>query len=360
MSRVGRVTLLVVSGVLVIFVFGVWAMLDSIDRKLHPACLDQVAEAPDGRFAWIDEEDGEDHDGTTVVYSDGQHTTFFPEPRRISDPPLRIVSTLPGITEMLDHLGAAHALVGVSPWCDVPAGADDPARISVQPLDTEALIAAKPDLVILDRRLHLRDLAKVQQRADRVLLLETSRSLPHLVQSIEVLARVIAGRVGRAQGLEARRAEVAAVTAKAAAFRTRYEALMGRIDSSWPDGPPRVLVLGGWDPLYAMGPGSLLDDLLRICGATNIACDLPTDASGPFQSELVLAREPDWILTPKETMPERMRTRWEHVPAVKHGRLAPAWADDVVRGGPRILDALERLDAVLRGREPPAHLGATK
>ena len=78
---------------------------------------------------------------------------------------------------------------------------------------------------------------------------------------------------------------------RAKAFRVRYEALQASIDPVWEDGAPRVLILGGWDPLYAMGPGSLLDDMLRICGATNIACDLGTDASGTFNEELVLARE---------------------------------------------------------------------
>ncbi|MDF1702309.1 MAG: ABC transporter substrate-binding protein [Planctomycetota bacterium] len=148
---------------------------------------------------------------------------------------------------------------------------------------------------------------------------------------------------------------------EAAAFRTRYEGLLAGIDPVWEDGPPRVLVLGGWDPLYAMGRGSLLDDLLRICGCSNVACDLRTDASGPFSEELILARRPAWILvTSPEPMPARLQARWKNLPAVRDGQVAPAWADDVVRGGPRILDALERLHAVLRASKPPAYLGAMK
>ena len=48
-------------------------------------------------------------------------------------------------------------------------------------------------------------------------------------------------------------------------------------------------------PLYVLGPGSLLDDMMRECGGVNVACDLGR-ASGPFAEELVLARRPDWIL----------------------------------------------------------------
>ncbi len=319
MSKVARTTMLVVGGLLVLFLLAILAMLDSLERRVHPPCLDQVAEAPDGAFPEVD------------PGVDGR--------------PMRIASALPGITEMVAYLGAADRLVAISPWCDVPAGANDPRRVSVQPFDAEGFIATKPDLVIVDRRLHLRDLATIRRHARHILPLETSRSLAHLRQSLVLLARVL---------------EVED-TGPVEAFERRYEALLASIDSTWPDGPPRVFLAGGWDPLYALGPGSLLDDMLRICGGTNIACDLGTDASGTFSEELVLAREPAWILsTTNEPMPDRLRERWARVPAVRDGRIAPAHVDDIVRGGPRILDALERLNDVLRGRRPPADLAVTR
>ena len=334
MSRVARTTLLVVGGLLVIFVIAILAMLDTLDRRIRPACLDTVAEAPDGAF---------DVPGLERLRA------THPDPSA-----LRIASALPGITEMVAHLGAADRLVAISPWCDVPDGAPEPRRVSVQPFDAEGFLAARPNLVIIDRRLHLRDLAEIRRRVPDVLMLETSRSLPHLVRSMEVLAEVLAPAGEGTPPPDGPRA-------RARAFRARYEALVAAIDPVWDDGPPRVLVLGGWDPLYAMGPGSMLDDMLRICGATNVACDLGTDASGPFSEELVVARRPAWILTTTSApMPERLRSRWQHVPAIRDGRIAPAHVDDVVRGGPRILDALERLHAVLRGTQPPAHLGAMK
>lgn len=350
MSRVGRTTVLVVGGMLVIFVVAIAAMLDSIDRRFRPACLERVPEAPDGEFATVDWETDTDAGVHPVRYDDGLETTF-PAPARGT----RIVSTLPGITEMVADLGHAHRLVGISPWCDVPEGAQDPRRITVQPFDAEGMLAVRPDLVLLDRRLHLRDLATIRRRAPHVVMLETSRSLPHLVHSMQLLAEVLEGPASGPSPA------AGSAHARALAFRARHEALVGSIDPTWEDGAPRVLVLGGWDPLYAMGPGSLLDDMLRTCGAINIACDLGTDASGTFNEELVLARRPGWILaTTSAPMPDRMRERWRNVPAMRAGRVAPAHGDDVVRGGPRSLDVLARLHAVLRGTQPPKHLEATK
>lgn len=335
MSKVARTTVLVVGGVLLLFVLAVMTMLESLERRVHPDCLDRVAEAPDGAFAEV----------STVIREAGVRDVHYRDGLDLWVPsdPKRIASALPGITEMIAYLGAADRLVAISPWCDVPAGAKDPRRVSVQPFDAEGFIAAAPDLVIVDRRLHLRDLAAIRKHVPRVLLLETSRSLAHLRHSMQMLAVVL----GDVDGL--------------VAFDERYQSLLASIDADWPGGAPRVFLAGGWDPLYALGPGSLLDDMLRICGATNIACDLGTDASGTFSEELVLAREPAWILsTTSQPMPERLRTRWARVPAVRDGQVAPAHVDDIVRGGPRILDALERLHEVLRGRRPPADLAAMK
>lgn len=356
MSKVGRTTFLVIAGMLVVFVLAVWAMLDSIDRRFRPPCLDTVPEAPDGAFADMTFELLEDETGYDIRYDDGSVMRIFgPSPDAFVEPKdYRIASTLPGITEMLAYLGAADRLVAVSPWCDVPADAPDPRKVTVQPFDAEGFLAARPNLVIVDRRLHLRDLAEIRRRVPNVLMLETSRSLPHLESSMHLLAQVL-------QPFGAREVPAESPRGRARAFSARYDAVLAAIDPVWEDGPPRVFLLAGWDPLYAMGPGSLLDDMLRICGASNIACDLGTDASGTFSEELVLARRPAWILaTTSAPMPDRMQQRWSQVPAIQQGRVAPAHVDDVVRGGPRILDALERLNAVLRGTQPPEHLGAMK
>ncbi len=335
MTSTGRATLWIIAAVLLVFTLAIWAMLATLQGQIHPPCLDQVAEAPDGAFAELSPEVDA---ANTVVYADGL-SMFVPEE------PKRIVTTLPGLTEMVAYLGAEDRLVGVTKWCDHPKSVTSLRRISVLPFDAEGLLQAKPDLVILDRRLHRRDLALIRRRIGLILPLETSRSLPHLVHSMTLLAEVLGGETAKA---------------RAAAFKARYEALLARIDPNWPRGRPRVLLVGQWDPLIALGPGSLQDDLLRACGCLNMACDLRTDASGPFNEELVLARGATWFLTPKEPLPDRLRERWKNVPAMKAGRLAPAWTDDLARGGPRILDALERLYAVLRGEQPPAHLGASK
>jgi ABC-type Fe3+-hydroxamate transport system substrate-binding protein len=242
----------------------------------------------------------------------------------------RILSTLPGITEMICHLGARDRLVAVSGRCDYPPSVRGLRHIKVHPLDVEAALLARPDLVVVDVRLHRRDLARIRKRFPAVLELDTSRSLESVAVSMERLAAVLDTPTARA---------------RAATWRGRKQALQAKLAADAPRIPPRVLIVGQWDPLYALGPGSLLDDVVRLCGGTNVAADLEGDASGTFNEELVLERRPAWILRPLAPVPERIRRRWQDVPAMRDGHVVDASADDLVRAGPRILDAVERLRA---------------
>jgi ABC-type Fe3+-hydroxamate transport system substrate-binding protein len=240
---------------------------------------------------------------------------------------------LPGITEMLCHLGAEDRIAAVSDRCDYPLSIRTKRQVRVQPFDAEAVLAVTPDLLIVDRRLHRRDLGVLSRRVPNLLLLDTSRSLPHLAASLDLLAQVLGTDVARS---------------KAAEFRARMDALLPQIAAPAGEAPLRVLVAAQWDPLYVLGEGSLIDDLLRACGCVNVACDLKSDASGTFSEELVIARRPDVILTTYGPLPERLRERWGSVPAVASGRVLDGRSDDLMRAGPRILDALERLAGQLR------------
>jgi len=271
-----------------------------------------------------------------ITYDDGVEVTLPRGPRRI-------VSSLPGITEMVAYLGGGERLVAVTQYCDFPPAVKGLPQVSVLPFDAEAVLAARADLLIVDRRLHRRDLEMIRRRVPNVLLLETSRSLPHLAASLSLLGKVLGGEQA------ARRVR---------GWQARLDKLLRSLQATPPRPAPRVLVVAQWEPLYVMGSGSLLDDLLRVCGCVNVACDLESDASGTYPEELVLARRPDWILWTRDAIPGRLAERWRHLPAVEDGRISDASSNDLVRAGPRILDGLERLGAVLRGEREPAFLGS--
>jgi iron complex transport system substrate-binding protein len=292
-----------------------------------------VAAAPDGAYVRSAEIDG---DARLVVYADGSRIRVPLDPRRI-------VSTLPGLTEIVASLGALDRLVAISAHCDRPPETEGIRRISVMPLDREALAEVGADLVLIDPVLNANARAAGTPEGPVFLPLE-SRSLAHLRVTVELLAAVLG-------------------TPEAAGGAARFGAGLdlARIAAAPDPGaaPLSVLLIAQTQPLYVLGPGSLLDDMLRECGAVNVACDLGRP-SGPFSEELVLARRPDWILALDGRLDADLLARWASLPAVAEGRVASGRADDLLRAGPRVPGALVRLADVLHGRRPPGALEAAR
>ncbi len=295
------------------------------------ACLGAVRPAVDGRYVRAIHADG---DAVQVTFTDGAS-------HRLPRHPERVVSLLPGLTELVAMLGLGDVLVGVSPHCDSPAYVQDLPRVAVLPVDYEALVALEPDLILTDRTLHGGEVLEMRRRGLAVLPLESSRSLQHLATSVDLLAQLWG------------------TTEAMAAARDFRADLDGAIRAAAPppgERPPRVLLVAGTDPLYALGPGSLLDDMVRACGGINVACDLGR-ASGPFASELVPERRPDLILLSGGAFPEILRQRWATVPAVEADRIGSVEGDAFVRAGPDTPEALRRLARVLRFEVPAILLG---
>jgi iron complex transport system substrate-binding protein len=312
--------------------FALLLALAACGERAGSACIERVAAAPDG--AWARSVDRTEA-GTRVVLLDGTAVDLPAHPQRI-------VSTLPSLTELVAHLAGPGALVGVSPWCDWPPEVRALPKVAVLPVDVETLKGLAPDLVLCDGTFHASSLPLLRRHFPNALPVE-SRSLPHLLATVDALAHVLGTADARA---------------RAAALRTDLEAAVRDAATATRTPPVRVLLVGQPDPLHVLGPGSLLDDLLRVCGCANLACDLGR-ASGPFSVEVVLARQPDWILTTGDPLTADLRRRWGGLPAVASGRVASANADDLLRAGPRTPAALRRLASVLRGELPPERLAAT-
>ena len=81
----------------------------------------------------------------TVVDQTGHAVTLPAAPRRI-------VSLVPGVTEILFAIGAQDAVVGVTDFCDYPAEARRKARVGdMLAPNLETLVSLKPDLVVATR-----------------------------------------------------------------------------------------------------------------------------------------------------------------------------------------------------------------
>lgn len=199
---------------------------------------------------------------------------------RVRYPPRRIVSLAPGTTAMLFAAGAGKRLVGTVEYSDEPPAARRVPRIgSVDAIDMERLITARPDVVVV-----------WPDGVDPADLEQIARlGIPIYRQEARTLAAMAASlrRLGRLAGTRATAdRNAAAIEARLATLEREYEH----------GGPRPTALLEVWNrPLYTVGGGELMSDALGVCGARNVFGDLPED--GPaIDIGAVIARNPDIIV----------------------------------------------------------------
>ena len=257
-------------------------------------------------------------------------------------PPRRIVSLTPALTEVLFALGAGDRVVGVTEYCTYPPEAATRPKIGgyVNP-SVEAVLALKPDLVVVSPGPGNRDAALAIERAGVRVSVVPAETLDDSFAAIDAVARACgveaAGRdlVGRMHG--------------------RIDAVAARV------GPlPKVpaLFVVQFDPIIAAGKGTLPSQLLELAGGINVV-DAPRYPRLGIES--VAAAKPELILQSRMDVAgsdgraeAAAWKRWPWIPAVASGRVVVLPDDLALRPGPRIADAVEELAGIVHPEAAPS------
>lgn len=247
----------------------------------------------------------------------------------LANPPTRIVSLAPNITEILFALGLNEQIVGVTQFCDYPAEATQKANVGGVRPNLEAIVAQRPDLVIT---LHVRPdvLATFDQLKIPVFILE-AKTVEQVLSHIHTLGRML------------RRAKEADEVVME--MRRR----MVEVSARTKDLPrPRLLYVLNSNPLITVGPGSFIHQVIELAGGTNIAADAAS-AYPRITMEEVLHDDPEILVFPTGTLEgipqheQREWLRWTRLSAVKQSRFALIPSVLLDRPGPRIVEGLEQL-----------------
>jgi iron complex transport system substrate-binding protein len=241
----------------------------------------------------------------------------------------RIVSLNPSITNILVALGAGDTLVGVDDWSArvQPAVESLPKVGGLFNPSLEAILALEPDLVALVPSAQQRDLRdRLVTLGMDVLVLE-NLTLAQVLHSIQTLG----ARVDRASAANER------IEAILAAWRATSErtAELPRMRT--------VLVLQR-DPLYIVGRGSFLDEMLVAAGAENLGAvfDEEYPRAG---SEWLIGAAPELVLDAAgDAASARAHwSQWPSLPAVAADQIVSIPAEDLTMPGPDLDQSLARL-----------------
>lgn len=286
---------------------------------------------------------------------------------------MRIVSLLPSATEIVFALGLGDHLVGVTFECDHPAEARTGRHIVVGGLDTHGLtpaaidelvrakVAAGDDLYVLDEALFAQCAPDVVLTQDlcRVCALpsgEVDAALAHLGCSADVitldphtLAEVLAtiATIAEACGVAERGA------ALTAALHERLDAVQRALADR--SSSPQVLVVewvdppflaGHWVPDLVVHAGGV--PVLAHPGGRSVATTWDELAQAAAAVDVVLVAPCGYGIEAAVEQATALRKRL--------GCTAPVWAIDsnslVVRPGPRLVDGVETIAAILHRIAP--------
>jgi iron complex transport system substrate-binding protein len=265
-------------------------------------------------------------------------------PLSLTSPAKRIITLAPNLAELVFAAGAGEQLIATVEYSDFPEAAAKIRRIGdAFRLDSERIVALKPDLVIA--------WASGNPKA----AIDQLRSLGLTVWSVEIREpediAVTLEAIGQATGQE-RESQVAAT-----AIRSRLASLA----ENYRDAAERSYFYQvGEKPLFTINDEHLISRGLRLCGGINVFAGEPGLA---FQvgHESVIVADPDVLFAPDLENGENPLAGWLDWPsmkAVRQGSMFLLPADAVSRASPRFLDALESAckllhDSPERGTDGP-------
>ena len=238
----------------------------------------------------------------------------------------RIISVAPNLTELLYAAGAASQLVAVSEYSDYPEAAETLPRIGdAFRLDYERIVALAPTVAVIWESGTPPDVrTRLEGLGIRVVGIPT-RKLDDIAAGLETL--------GALAGTEK--------TATAAAAEFRSEIAKLRVE--YRERPKiRVFVQIDDAPLFTVGGGHLISEIVELCGGSNVFADA-TALALPVDLESVLVRAPQVILSTDDGDPIAYWARFGNFAAVANGNVFRAPADLLARPSPRISQGAARV-----------------
>ena len=263
-------------------------------------------------------------------------------PSAFANPPQRIISGMPSITEMLFALGLEDQIAGVTTNCNYPPQALKKEKIGGFFLNLEKVVSLKPDLVVMLEDAQPKDIERFKEYGLPVYTINP-RSVDGVMDSLLALGEVTGKKEAAKKIVKEMKRRIAAVEKLAAASRPNLFEIL----KIWREKPlkRKALVIVGFNPLIVAGGDTYIDDIIRVAGLENIAGQ--TKAAYPqYSFERLLEEDPYYIIIPAGVVALDQiikDSRWQSLGAVKNNRILFIGADILSRPGPRVALAIEEI-----------------
>jgi iron complex transport system substrate-binding protein len=242
----------------------------------------------------------------------------------------RAVSLAPSVTENVFAVGAGDRLVGVTTFCNYPEEAKSIAKIGdTMTPNMETIVALKPDVVLVSTASQIEAFTKTLEANGIAVYVSNPTTLDGVLNGLESLGHLFGTEEMVDRLVPALRQRVGDVSLKA-----------GNVQKV------RVFVQISREPLFTIGNGSFLNDVIERAGGESVTAGV--EAAFPKLSpEAAVAYDPDAIIISDSSDNQEPNGAFKNSPAVKNRRVYKINADILSRPGPRLVDALEQIAKLL-------------
>lgn len=241
-----------------------------------------------------------------------------------AQPSERIITLTPHITELLYAIGAGDQIIATDDASDWPPEVKHlPHVANYQSINAEALLALKPDLVIVWGFSQKRLLASLERFKIPVLTL-ASNHLDDLPKELRLLGQK-SGHIDESEQIA-----------------SHIEHELQKLKNKYSNKPKVRLFYQVWpQPLMSVARGSWIQDAITLCGGDNPFANMPIPYP-QISEEAVVAANPQLILGSDSAALARWQ-KWPSLAAVQNHQLQRLESPTLNRLTPRIVEGIHEL-----------------
>lgn len=251
---------------------------------------------------------------------------------QFSNPPKRIVSLAPSITETLFFLGLGDRIVGVTRYCNYPPEAREKQIIGgvIDP-NYELIVSLKPDLIIMTVEGNTKESFERLSGLGFKIFVTNPRNFDGIFKTVLDIGKICA------------------VEERAKFLVDSLKSDLERIEK--PKNKPKIFVLLSLNPLMTAGKNTFINEIIERAGGVNIG--RRSNQNYPiFNREEILRENPDiLILTdPNIDREELLRNfpEWKHLKAINENRIFKIDPDILLRPSPRVVLAVKIISQLIK------------
>lgn len=240
------------------------------------------------------------------------------------DPPTRIISLAPSITETLYSLSLGDKIVGVTRYCNFPPEAQNKTIIGgvIDP-NYEIIASLKPDLIIMTVEGNTREsFVKLSELGFRIFV-TNPRDFNGIFKTILDFGKIF--------GVEPK-AKNLVDSLKMELSKIRKHSIISR--------KPKIFVVLSLNPLMTAGKNTFINEIIERAGGLNIAGNLKQNYP-ILNREEILKVNPDIIILTEQNVDKdellKQFPEWRHINAIKKNEIFKIEPDILFRPSPRVI-----------------------